>query len=147
MKHVTIYTDGACSGNPGPGGWAAILIYGKNTKHISGGERYTTNNRMEIKAALKALQLLNQPCEVSVYSDSAYLVNAHKLGWLDKWQSSDWMHGSPKEPVQNIDLWKALLDEEKRHQITWHKVSGHSGDKYNEICDKLAVEAAELYKS
>ena len=146
MKQVTIYTDGACSGNPGPGGWAAVLIYGKNHKHISGGEQYTTNNRMEIKAALKALQALNQSCEVDLYSDSAYLVNAHKMGWLDTWQANGWVRGKEKEPVLNIDLWQALLEEEKRHTIRWHKVSGHAGVEYNELCDKLAVEAAELYK-
>ena len=147
MKQVTIYTDGACSGNPGPGGWAAVLIYGKHVKNISGGERYTTNNRMEIKAALKALQTLNQPCEVIIYSDSAYLINAHTMGWLDHWQSSGWVHGKDKEPVQNVDLWQALLEQEQRHTVSWLKISGHSGIEYNEICDKLAVEAAELYKT
>ena len=147
MKKVTIYTDGACSGNPGPGGWAAVLVYGENHKHISGGEKYTTNNRMELKAAIKALQALNQPCEVDLYSDSAYLVNAHQMGWLKKWNSSGWVRGKEKEPVQNIDLWQALLEQENRHTVHWHKVSGHAGVEYNELCDKLAVEAAEIYKT
>ncbi len=147
MKQVTIYTDGACSGNPGPGVCAAILIYGKNVKHLSGGERYTTNNRMEMKAALKGLQALKEPCQVDLYSDSAYLINAHRQGWLDKWQKTNWTHGRNKEPVLNADLWQELLKEEARHVITWHKVSGHAGVEYNELCDKLAVEAAEIYKN
>ena len=138
MKHVTIYTDGACSGNPGPGGWAAILIYGKNTKHISGGERYTTNHRMEIKAALKALQLLNQPCEVSIYSDSAYLVNAFHQGWIENWQRSGWRK-SDKKPVENQDLWKEILKFTGIHQIHWVKVKGHADNPHNNRCDELAT--------
>ena len=146
MKQVIIYTDGACSGNPGPGGWAAVLLYGKAVKQLSGGEKLTTNNRMEITAALKALEALKEPCEAHIYSDSAYLVNAHLQGWLDKWQRANWTRGKEKEPVLNIDLWQALLIQEKRHRVYWHKVSGHAGLDYNELCDKLAVEAAQAFR-
>ena len=146
MKKITIYTDGACSGNPGPGGWAAILKYGKYTKHISGGEKDTTNNRMEIMAAIRGLQALKQPCDVDLYSDSAYLVNAHNQGWLEKWQKADWTRGKKKEAVLNVDLWLELLEQEKIHSVKWHKVAGHAGVEENELCDRLAVEASEMYK-
>ena len=148
MKIVTVYTDGACSGNPGPGGWAAVLIYGDNQKQISGGEKSTTNNRMEMTAALMALRALKQPCEVHLHSDSAYLVDAHNLHWLDIWQRNNWKRGKNKsEDVLNVDIWKALIEEEKRHKVIWHKVTGHAGVPENELCDKLAVAEAARFKS
>ena len=146
MKKVIIYTDGACSGNPGPGGWAAILKYGEHSRHLSGGERQTTNNRMEMTAAIKGLEALKERCEVELYSDSAYLIDAHVKRWLDKWQRENWTREKGKEPVLNADLWQRLLELEKRHSVSWHKVKGHAGVFENELCDKLAVEAAELYK-
>ncbi len=146
MKTVTIYTDGACSGNPGPGGWAAVLIYGNVRKHLSGGEAETTNNRMELRGALEGLKALKQPCTVHIYSDSAYLVDAHTKGWLEKCQSANWTRNKGKDPVLNVDLWRALIEQEKRHTVFWHKVKGHAGVYENELCDRLAVEAAEIYK-
>ncbi len=137
--HVEIYTDGACSGNPGPGGWAAILIFGEVEKEISGYEPDTTNNRMELTAALMALKELNQPCRVTLYSDSSYLVNAFQDGWLDKWQLNNWKNAAGGD-VSNPDLWKALLEENARHEIEWVKVKGHSDNEYNNRCDKMAVE-------
>jgi len=140
MKEVTIYTDGACSGNPGPGGWAAVLIYGDNKKEISGGENRTTNQRMEMYAALEGLKALKEPCRVKVYSDSAYLVNAFRRNWLQKWQRNGWLTVQ-KRPVENQDLWRALLKECGRHRVTWHKVTGHSDNRLNNRCDQLARQA------
>ena len=140
MKEVTIYTDGACSGNPGPGGWAALLIYNGHEKEISGGEKLTTNQRMELKAALKALAALKEPCKVKIYSDSAYLVNAFRQGWLKKWQRNGWLT-IEKKPVENRDLWESLLALTERHEVEWYKVKGHSNNYYNERCDRLAREA------
>ncbi len=137
MKEVTIYTDGACSGNPGPGGWGAVLIYGNHEKEISGGEKDTTNNRMELTAPIKALQQLKEPCLVHIYSDSAYLINAFQKKWIDKWQRNCWQTAS-KKPVGNKDLWEQLIKLDKVHKILWHKVAGHSGDHYNDRCDELA---------
>jgi ribonuclease HI len=137
MKEVTIYTDGACSGNPGPGGWAAVLIYKEHEKEISGGEEHTTNNRMEMMAAIEALKQLKIPCRVNLYSDSAYLVNAFHKKWLDKWQRNGWQTAG-KKPVENRDLWEELLKLTKMHTVEWNKVAGHSGDHYNERCDELA---------
>lgn len=142
MKDVTIYTDGACSGNPGPGGWGAVLLYGEHRKELSGGERETTNNRMEIQAALSALQQLKQPCRVQLYSDSAYLVNCMKQRWYVKWQQNGWQT-SKKQPVENKDLWQALLREMARHDVTFHKVRGHSDNALNNRCDELARAASE----
>lgn len=139
-KNVIIYTDGACSGNPGPGGWGAVLLHGENQKEISGAEPETTNQRMELSAAVRALQALNQPCEISLYSDSAYLVNAFNQHWLDNWQKNGWKNAK-KQPVGNQDLWKELLAAAANHKVTWCKVKGHAGDKYNEICDELARNA------
>jgi len=140
MKEVIIYTDGACSGNPGPGGWAAVLIYGDNKKEISGGENRTTNQRMEMYAALEGLKALKEPCRVKVYSDSAYLVNAFRRNWLQKWQRNGWLTVQ-KRPVENQDLWRALLEECARHRVTWHKVTGHSDNHLNNRCDQLAKQA------
>ncbi len=137
MKEVEIYTDGACSGNPGPGGWGAILAYRDVEKEISGYEAQTTNQRMELKAALEALTLLKEPCRVRLYSDSAYLVRAFTEHWLEKWDKTGWVN-SKKEPVANVDLWRGLWQENRRHQIEWIKVKGHSDNEKNNRCDALA---------
>lgn len=135
---VDIYTDGACSGNPGPGGWAAILLAGGHCKELSGYEDDTTNNRMELTAALMGLKALNQPCRVSLHSDSAYLISAFNQNWLAKWQINGWKNAA-KQDVSNPDLWQALLDMSRLHDITWIKVKGHSDNHYNNRCDELAV--------
>lgn len=137
MKEVTIYTDGACSHNPGPGGWGAVLMFGSNEKEISGYEAHTTNNRMELTAAIKSLEALKEPCRVSLYSDSAYLVNTFKQNWLEKWQRNGWKT-SNKGPVENQDLWKQLLELTGKHTVEWVKVKGHSDNEYNNRCDRLA---------
>lgn len=139
-KKVTIYTDGACSGNPGPGGWGAVLIYGSQRKELSGAAETTTNQRMELTAALQALQALKEPCEVILFSDSAYLINAFNQHWLDNWQRNGWRNAK-KQPVENQDLWQALLNISSQHQVSWRKVRGHAGDTYNERCDELARAA------
>ena len=138
MKEVTIYTDGACSGNPGPGGWGAILEFKGIEKEISGFEANTTNNRMELTAAVKALSLLKEDCIVKLYSDSAYLVNGFQQKWILGWQKNGWKY-SKKEPVLNSDLWKELVALDKRHRITWIKVKGHSDNVKNNRCDELAT--------
>ncbi len=140
MKKVTIYTDGACSGNPGPGGWGAVLMYGQAKKEISGAKKETTNNEMEITAVLEALKILKEPCEVDVYSDSAYVVNTFEKGWIDNWVKSGWKTSS-KDPVKNVELWKELLELMKKHDVTFHKVKGHSDNEYNNRCDELATSA------
>lgn len=140
MKKVTIYTDGACSGNPGPGGWGSVLIYGEAKKEISGAKKETTNNEMEITAVLEALKILKEPCEVDVYSDSAYVVNTFEKGWIDNWVKSGWKTAS-KDPVKNVELWKELLELMKKHNVTFHKVKGHSDNELNNRCDKLATSA------
>ena len=139
MKEVTIYTDGACSGNPGPGGWAAVLIYNEHKKEISGHEESTTNNRMELMAVIQALKQLKTPCKVNLYSDSAYIINAFQKKWIENWQRNGWKTAG-KEPVANRDLWEELLHLTKIHHVTWHKVEGHAGAHYNERCDQLAWE-------
>lgn len=144
-KKVTIYTDGACSGNPGPGGWGVVLLYGRQQKELSGAEAATTNQRMELTAALRALQALKEPCEVVLFSDSAYLINAFNQHWLDNWQRNGWRNAK-KQPVENQDLWKSLLAANKTHQVSWQKVKGHAGDKYNERCDELARQAISTLK-
>ncbi len=138
MKQVIIYTDGACSGNPGPGGWGAILMYGQRKLEISGYEAHTTNNRMELMAPIQALSRLKEPCEVWLYSDSAYLVNAFEKGWLENWQRRSWLK-SDKKPVENQDLWKELLALAGRHSVKWIKVKGHADNPYNNRCDELAT--------
>lgn len=142
MKKVTIYTDGSCSGNPGAGGWGAVLIYNGKEKRISGGENPTTNNRMELTAPISALSALKEPCEVELYSDSAYLVNAFNNGWLNSWQLNGWRTSDKKE-VKNADLWQKLLELCKIHKVEFIKVKGHSDNEYNNICDKLAVEETQ----
>ena len=139
MKKVEIYTDGACSGNPGPGGWGAVLIYKTIKKEISGFMPDTTNNRMELFAVLQALRQLKEPCIIDLYSDSAYFINAINNGWLTSWQNNNWKTADKKE-VKNMDLWKALMQEMKKHQITYNKVKGHADNQYNNLCDKLATD-------
>ncbi len=139
---VQIYTDGACSGNPGPGGWGAILLYEGKEKELQGKEPQTTNNRMELMAAIQALKALKYPCKVRLYSDSAYLVNAFKNGWLAKWQANGWQTAK-RQAVENQDLWQELLELAKIHEIEWVKVKGHADNPYNNRCDKLAVQAIE----
>ncbi len=140
MKEVTIYTDGACSGNPGPGGWGAILIYGENKKEISGREKETTNNIMEITAVIESLKLLKYPCDVKLYSDSAYVVNAFTKNWVESWQKNGWIN-SKKEEVKNKELWKELIELTKTHNVTFIKVKGHSDNEFNNRCDELARDA------
>ena len=138
MKKVLIYTDGACSVNPGEGGWGAILMYGEREKELSGYEAVTTNNRMELTAAIEALKVLKEPCEVELYSDSAYLVNAFEKYWIASWKKSQWINKSNEE-VKNADLWKELDRLNGKHKIRWIKVKGHSDNEYNNRCDKLAT--------
>lgn len=140
MKEVTIYTDGACSGNPGPGGWGAILIYGGHKKEMSGSAENTTNNRMELQAAIEALRALKQPCKVKLYSDSAYLVNCFQQGWHKSWIKNGWKN-SKNQPVENQDLWKELLALTEVHQVEFVKVKGHADNAYNNRCDELATGA------
>ena len=142
MKQIHIYTDGACSGNPGPGGWAAILIYNATEKELSGNSPDTTNNRMELMAPIMALKQLKQPCEVIVYTDSAYVHNAFKEGWIEAWQNNGWRTSTKKE-VANQDLWKMLISAINTHKVSWIKVKGHSDNEYNNRCDKLAVKEIE----
>lgn len=145
MTKVTIYTDGSCSGNPGPGGWGAILIYNDIKKEISGGENPTTNNKMELTAALNALLMLKHPCQVDLYSDSAYLINCFKNDWLKAWKKNNWVN-SKKEPVKNVDLWMKLDELTLVHKINWIKVKGHADNKYNNRCDELArIETAKFF--
>lgn len=137
MKNVQIYTDGACSKNPGPGGWAAILIYQGVEKEISGFVKETTNNRMELTAALEGLKALKERCRVDLYTDSAYVHNAFAQGWIIGWELNGWKTAK-KEPVENQDLWKLLIHYVKDHEVAWHKVKGHSDNDYNNRCDRLA---------
>lgn len=142
MKTVTIYTDGACSGNPGPGGWCAILEYQGREKMISGGEESTTNNRMELMAVIVALEALNRPCEVEVHSDSQYVVNAFNKHWIDGWKKRGWKTAN-KQPVKNRDLWERLLTAKSKHKVEFIWVKGHAGHELNERCDELATTAAD----
>lgn len=137
---MEISTDGACSGNPGPGGWGAVLRYGDTEKELSGAEPDTTNNRMELTAAIEALAALTRPCTVILYTDSSY-VRDGITKWVAGWQRNGWKTAA-KKPVKNADLWQRLIDEERRHQVEWRWVKGHNGDKYNEIADTLATTAA-----
>ncbi len=143
-KSVKLYTDGACSGNPGPGGYGAILIYNMVEKEISGGQKLTTNNKMEITAVLEGLKMLKEPCDVTVYSDSAYVVNAIEKGWIYNWKKNNWVK-SDKSKVKNIELWEELLGFMNIHNITFIKVKGHSDNEYNNRCDKLAVNESKKY--
>lgn len=142
---VEIYTDGACSGNPGPGGWGAILMHQELEKEISGFDEYTTNQRMELQAAIEALKALKFPCRVRLYSDSAYLVNAFHEKWIDKWQRNGWLNFK-KEPIENQDLWKQLVELTRTHDVEWIKVEGHTDNQFNNRCDRLAKEAIRKCK-
>ena len=137
MKKVVLYTDGACSGNPGKGGWAAILQSGGREKVLSGGEANTTNNRMELMGVISGLEALKFSCEVDIYSDSAYVVNAFLQDWISFWLMSGWKTKG-KKPVQNVELWQRLIDVTRKHKITWHKVKGHADNQLNNRCDMLA---------
>ena len=139
MKTVNVYTDGACSGNPGKGGYCAILIYGDVEKVVSGFENNTTNNRMELLAVIKGLEALKFPCKVNLYSDSNYVVEAFNQGWISQWQLNGWKTAGKKE-VKNVDLWQDLISLVNIHQVTFIKVKGHSDNPYNNRCDKIAVE-------
>lgn len=144
MKKVEIFTDGACKGNPGPGGWGAILRYKNVEKEISGGEPDTTNNRMELTAVIKALELLKEKCEVSLYTDSQYVANALTQGWAKKWKANGWMRNK-KEKALNPELWDRLLSLYEFHEVEINWVKGHAGHPENERCDRLAVAAAEKF--
>ena len=145
MKEVTIYTDGACSGNPGPGGWGAVLMYGEHRKEISGGDAHTTNNRMELTGPIEALEMLKQPCKVRLYSDSAYLVNAFNQHWIANWQRNGWQT-SQKKPVENKELWQRLLELCRTHEVEFIKVKGHADNAENNRCDELARAAIAKYR-
>ena len=140
MKKVQLYTDGACRGNPGRGGWGAILVYGKFEKELSGGERETTNNRMELTAAIEGLMALKEPCEVALYSDSKYLIDAYTEGLIYSWEKQNF------KKVKNPDLWQKMLALTKKHRVTFVWVKGHNGHSYNERCDKLATEFADSFE-
>ncbi|MCI8999765.1 MAG: ribonuclease HI [Clostridia bacterium] len=146
MEEVIIYTDGACSGNPGPGGWGSILMYGEHKKEVSGGKKDTTNNVMELTAVIEALKLLKFKCKVSLYSDSAYVVNAFNQKWIYGWMKNGWKNAS-KEPVKNKELWQELYDLTKMHEVTFIKVKGHSDNEYNNRCDEMAREAITKFNT
>ena len=149
MKHIEIYTDGACSGNPGPGGWGAILRFRTADKvyekEISGGDATTTNNRMEMTALLEALRQLKEPCAIDLFSDSKYVIDSLQKGWAKGWRARGWKKAD-KSPALNPDLWAPLLTESEKHEITYHWLKGHAGHPENERCDALAVAAAARYK-
>ena len=144
MKKIELYSDGACSGNPGPGGWGTVLVYKGIEKEISGGEADTTNNRMELTAVIKALELLKEPCIVTLYTDSQYVANALTQGWAEKWKANGWMRNK-KEKALNPELWERLLELYHTHEVKIIWVKGHAGHPENERCDRLAVAAAEKY--
>jgi len=144
MKQVTIYTDGACSGNPGPGGWGALLMWQGRIREICGGEAQTTNNRMELMAALQALNCLREPCMVELYTDSVYVRNGI-TNWIEGWKRNGW-RTADKKPVKNIELWQSLDIARERHQVDWHWVKGHAGNDYNERADALARKGLEAQR-
>ena len=144
MKQVTIYTDGACSGNPGPGGWGAILKYKEIERELSGGEAATTNNRMELTAVIAALECLKEPCAVELYSDSKYVIDALSKGWAVSWRKKGWIK-SDKKPALNVDLWERLLKLTEAHEMHYHWVKGHADNEYNNRCDALAVAEREKF--
>lgn len=141
---VILYTDGACSGNPGPGGWGALLIWNGKEKELSGGEVHTTNNRMEMRAIIEGLRALKRTCHVKIHSDSALIINAFNKGWIKNWQKRGWKKADRK-PVENRDLWEEMLKVAKRHQISWIKVKGHSDDELNNRVDALAVKESKKF--
>ena len=143
MKKVTIYTDGGCSPNPGPGGYGIVLIYREQRRELSGGYRSTTNNRMELTAAIRGLQALKEPCDVTLFSDSQYVVNGITKGWARTWKSKGWIK-SDKRPAENIDLWEDLLNLCETHTVRFEWIRGHNGHAENECCDRLAGEALRL---
>ena len=145
MKTVTLYTDGACSGNPGPGGWGAILEYQGNEKELSGGESSTTNNRMELTAVIAGLSALKEPCIVELYSDSKYVIDGLQKGWAEGWRKRGWVK-SDKKPALNPDLWEKLLELTHVHQMRYHWVKGHADNPKNNRCDEMAVEQSQFYK-
>ena len=145
MKTVTVYTDGACSGNPGPGGWAAILLSGPHKKELSGAQAETTNNRMELTAVLRALEALKEPCEVELWSDSKYVIDGLSKGWARSWRAKGWVK-SDKKPALNPDLWGPLLDQTDRHTLRYHWVKGHAENEWNNRCDELAVMESQKFK-
>ena len=144
MKQIEIYTDGACSGNPGPGGWGAVLRYNGREKEISGGEVQTTNNRMELTAVIAALECLKEPCTVELYSDSKYVIDALSKGWAVSWRKKGWIK-SDKKPALNVDLWERLLKLTEAHEMRYHWVKGHADNEYNNRCDALAVAEREKF--
>ncbi|MBR5515191.1 MAG: ribonuclease HI [Clostridia bacterium] len=144
MKEVEIYSDGACKGNPGPGGWGTVIVYKGIEKELSGGESYTTNNRMELSGAIAGLEALKEPCKVTLTSDSKYLVDAVTKGWAIGWREKNWIK-SDKKPALNPELWERLLNLLEIHDVTFIWVKGHAGHPYNERCDRLAVEQSERY--
>ena len=146
MKTVTLYTDGACSGNPGPGGWGAILEYNGHQKELSGGEGNTTNNRMELTAVIRGLQALKEPCTVELYSDSKYVIDALEKGWAIGWKKRGWIK-SDKKPALNPDLWEQLLSLTERHELHYHWVKGHSTNPKNNRCDELAVAESKRFRN
>lgn len=146
MKQITLYTDGACSGNPGIGGWGAVLMFNGHEKRISAADGSTTNNRMEVTAVIEGLKCLKEPCAVNVYSDSAYTVNAFNKGWIYDWARLGWRKADNK-PLINADLWKELYALSKTHKLTFIKVKGHADNDYNNICDKLATDAIKNFRS
>jgi ribonuclease HI len=141
MKEIIIYTDGACSGNPGPGGYGTVLIYNGMRKELSGGYRDTTNNRMEMMGVIKGLEALKNPCKVKIYSDSKYVVDAIEKGWLNNWRKNNWIK-SNKEKALNVDLWKRMLELMEIHEVSFNWVKGHHECEENNICDQLAVQAS-----
>ncbi len=145
MKEVMIYTDGACRGNPGPGGWGAILVFGEHEKELTDGEASTTNNRMELMGAIRALEELKYPCAVTLTTDSKYLCDAVTKGWVYSWKAKGWIKAD-KKPAANPDLWERLLALLKIHDVTFVWVKGHAGHPYNERCDVLATASADKYK-
>lgn len=145
MKKIILYTDGACSGNPGVGGWGSILEYNGTIKEMSGVCENTTNNQMELMAVIEGLKALKEPCEVDVYSDSAYVVNAFKEDWITPWQLNGWKNAN-KKPVKNVELWQELLSLCEKHKVVWHKVKGHADNERNNRCDFLATNEIAKYK-
>ena len=144
MDEVTIYTDGACSGNPGPGGWGSIWMLGENRKEISGGSENTTNNIMELTAVIEALKILKRPCKVNVYSDSAYVVNAFLQKWIYGWMKKGWKTAGG-DPVKNKELWQELYGLTKIHEVTFNKVKGHADNEFNNRCDEMAVAESKKF--